>query len=191
MQAWASWAEFQTLGDRQLENMLEATAGFAQEMRAKNVGDPPPAGRWLSLVGTSGAGKTFLARRIWKWFNAAGKFYTEPTRGASCVRSGQWCDWRSFMEECMAGDFSRTADLRSDWFVVFDDIGAKRDKSGMGADKLDTILSARGERWTMITSNLSLNQIADQFDQRIASRMIRGNSVVIDVDVMDFNLRKK
>lgn len=160
-------------------------AKFVMDMRR---GGP---GRWLSLVGTSGAGKTMLARRVWRWFCQSGMFFVEPVRQSNVVHTGQWCDWRKFMEECLQGDFSRTIDLRDDWFVVFDDIGSKRDKSGIGADKLDTILSARVGKWTMITSNLKMTQIADQFDQRIASRMIRDGSIVIDVDVDDFNLRTK
>lgn len=131
-----------------------------------------------------------LAKRVWRWFMDVGKFYVEPSRGANCVRTGQFCNWRKYVEECLDGDFSRTLDLCEDWFLVLDDIGAKRDKSGAWVDKLDTILARRSEaRWTIITANLSLQEISDQLDARIASRMLRGGSVVVDVDVPDYNVR--
>jgi DNA replication protein DnaC len=168
----------------QLEKMVNATGQFIADMKA---GSRP---RFLSFLGTSGAGKTMLAKRVWRWWSKSGMFYTEPMRGAILARPSQWCDWRKFIEECLSGDFSRTADLCKDWFVVLDDIGAKRDKSGAWVDKLDTILASRSERlWTIVTANLSLQEISEQLDARIASRLLRGGSVVVDVDVPDYNVR--
>lgn len=72
--------------------------------------------------------------------------------------------------------------------VVLDDIGSE-----YGTDytrsKLYEFLSEREGKWTVITANLSLEQIGEKMDTRIASRMIRGDSVVVDVNVPDFNLR--
>lgn len=164
--------------------MILAVARFITDMKAAT--HP----RFLSFLGKSGAGKTMLARRVWRWFDRFGCYY-RPIAGceSEMVRTGQFCEWRKFMEECLQGDWSRTSDLCDDWFVVLDDIGAKRDKSGVGLDKLDTILAARSERkWTLITSNLSLEEIADM-DARIASRLLRGGSEVIQVDVVDYALR--
>jgi DNA replication protein DnaC len=169
----------------QLASLLEASARFVRDMKA---GKPP---RFLSLLGTSGAGKTMLARRVWRWFNAVGKFY-KPIEGcdAEMVRTGQFCSWRGFMEECLRGDFSRTVDLCDDWFVVLDDIGAKRDKSGMGLDKLDTVLASRSEKkWTMITANQSLEELADM-DSRISSRLLRGGSEAVEVKMLDYAIRQ-
>jgi len=161
--------------------MVEAAARFVNDLRR---GEPP---RWLVLLGKSGTGKTHLARRIHTYFMDAGRYYTEPTTGARCARSSQFCSWRKYMEECLGGDYSRTVDLCEDWLVVLDDIGAKRDTSGIGADKLDTILSARSERrWTVITSNLDAEQLG-AVDPRIASRLFRGGNQVVTVkDMPDF-----
>jgi DNA replication protein DnaC len=94
------------------------------------------------------------------------------------------------MEECLRGDFSRTVDLCDDWFVVLDDIGAKRDKSGMGLDKLDTVLASRSEKkWTMITANQSLEELADM-DSRISSRLLRGGSEAVEVKMLDYAIRQ-
>ncbi len=186
IEAWAKWADFQTFGDPQLVTMVEAVASFVTDMKA----DKPP--RFLSLLGTSGAGKTKLAKRVWRWFSKCGRYYN-PIKGcdASMVRTGQFCDWRDLIESMMdTKDFS-TMDLCQDCFLVLDDIGAKRDKSGFGADKLDTVLAARSERkWTLITSNLSVAELA-AIDSRIASRLCRGGSVVVEVNVPDYSLRRK
>lgn len=76
-------------------------------------------------------------------------------------------------------------------FAVLDDIGAGRDATGFASDKLNTLLAGRVGKWTIITSNLSLDGIA-QIDTRIASRIIRepGN-LYIDLDVKDYGLRPK
>lgn len=165
--------------------MVDAVARFVLDMRA---GSSP---RILSMLGTTGIGKTMLAKRIWKWFNDNGKWFVEPIRGATCVRTGQFCDWRKFIEDCLQeGDFSRTVDLCEDWFVILDDIGCKRDKSGFGVDKLDTILARRtGRLWTVVTANLSLEEISDQLDARIASRLLRHGSTVVEVEMPDYNVR--
>lgn len=170
---------------RKCEGMVDAMARFILDIKS---GSAP---RTLSLLGTTGVGKTMLAKRIWRWFDAVGKWYVEPVRGAMCVRTGQFCDWRKFIEDCLAeGDFSRSLDLCEDWFVVLDDIGSKRDKSGFGVDKLDTILARRcGRLWTVVTANLSVEEISDQLDARIASRLLRHGSTVVEVDMPDYNVR--
>lgn len=166
----------------QLDALVQATASFIRDF--KTAKKP----RFLSLLGTSGSGKTFLAKYTWRWFDKSGRFYKEPNTGATLVHTGQFCDWRSFVEQCLSGDYSRTQDLRDDYFVVLDDIGAKRDKSGAWVDKLDTILADRSEaKWTLITANLSLQVISDLLDARIASRLIRAGSVVVDVTIPDYN----
>lgn len=163
----------------QLEDLVTATGKFIQDIQA---GSKP---RFLSLLGTSGVGKTLLAKYIWRWFDTAGRFYKEPSTGAALTRSGQFCDWRRLVE---SRDYSRTMDLCDDYFVVLDDIAAKRDRYGEWTDKLDTILAQRSERkWTVITANLSLQAISDQLDARIASRLIRNGSMVVDVNIPDYN----
>src|SRR3954469_8413935 len=60
--AWEKFNDFQTFGDPQLEHMKREAASFIDDM----ANDRHP--RWLSLLGTSGAGKTMLAKTIWRIF---------------------------------------------------------------------------------------------------------------------------
>lgn len=186
MPALEKWAGFNTLNDPQLEEMLCAAWRLVREMKAE--ANP----RWLVLLGTSGAGKTLLAKRVWRWFWEIGRHYSamnpKNQQAVNLVMRGQFCSWRMFGEEMLSGDYSRTIDLCEDHFVVLDDIACKRDKSGIGIDKLDTILDARLKRWTIITANLSIEEIANQLDGRIASRLMR-NSEIVDVNVHDYNAR--
>jgi hypothetical protein len=52
-------------------------------------------------------------------------------------------------------------------------------------------LSERVGHWTVVTANLPLADIGDRIDVRIASRMLRDDSQVVDVDVPDFSIREK
>lgn len=148
---------------------------------------------WLVLLGTSGAGKTHLARRVFQWWQDAGQFYvTTEGRGAINSRRGQFVNWSKLIDECRGGDFSRITDICSEQLLVLDDIGAGADARGWMIDKLYHILENRlqGRKATLITANLSLEQIADGYDARIASRLIRtGRENVVDVAVPDYKLR--
>lgn len=104
--------------------------------------------------------------------------------------SGQFCCWRKVASDLKGGSYGLIEDLSDDWFVVLDDIGTAHDPSGFIASALDRILNSRLRRWTVITCNLSLKEIAAKIDARIASRMIRDDSVVIELaGLPDFNTR--
>ncbi len=76
----------------------------------------------------------------------------------------------------------------NDWFVALDDIGAEK-ASDFSVSKLDQIVDARLGKWTVITCNFTRQQIADQMDVRIASRLGRGNNVIVDnIKVPDYSL---
>jgi DNA replication protein DnaC len=159
-------SEFQTLGDPQLKQMRTETARF---ITAYKRGYNP---RWLSLLGTSGAGKTMLAKAIRRI--CGGRFVTW-TRVANMLREGEY-RWFS--------------DLMREPIVILDDLGSEYATPFIAA-KLYEFLSERVGRWTIITCNLSLADIGNKIDVRIASRMLRNDSQVVDVDVPDFNVRQR
>ena len=55
-----------------------------------------------------------------------------------------------------------------------------------GANEL---FNKRCRKWTFTTSNLSLDDISEQIDNRISSRLIRDGNVVTETNVIDFSLR--
>ena len=73
--------------------------------------------------------------------------------------------------------------------LFLDDLGAEY-KTDYGLSALNEIFNRRLGKWTFITSNFSLQYIYNDFDGRIASRMMRGNNEIIQTDAIDYNLRK-
>jgi DNA replication protein DnaC len=159
-------SEFQTLGEPQLKRMKLETARFITEYKR---GYRP---RWLSLLGTSGAGKTMLAKEIRR------------------ICGGPFVTWTRVTNMLREGEYRWFSDLMHEHIVILDDIGSEYETPFVAA-KLYEFLSERVGRWTVITANLSLEDIGNRLDTRIASRMLRDNSRIVDVDVPDFNLREK
>jgi DNA replication protein DnaC len=174
---------FQTFNDPQLMEMVSLSGLFAQ-----NVVNRCRPRHWLSLLGSSGTGKTHLANVLWNKLQ-------EP---AGCGR-GEYLErfiyWPAFVEELRQtakdGNGIKFFLSMERWpLLVLDDIGAERDPSGFGVDKLNTLLNLRVGRWTILTSNLGLDALA-KLDTRIASRIIRepGN-LFIEATTTDYGLRK-
>lgn len=178
----AAFNDFKPLGDQQLVAMLRAANQFARDMLDKK------APYWLSLLGTSGAGKTMLARAITKIFRHQIKDTIISETETRIVRaSGGFKAWPILINEVRDGEHRMFQDICDDYFVCLDDIGAEH-TSPFSLSKLYQFFNAREKKWTVFTANLSLQQLGD-IDTRIASRMIRNGSVVVDVDVPDYNLR--
>jgi DNA replication protein DnaC len=197
-QAWARFNEFQTFGDPQLEQMKRETASFLDDMLTLRTP------RWLSLLGTSGAGKTMLAKLTWRAFRDQMHMAMEwPRTKASQTPSnphgrfyrhrGGFINWGDAINNRMLkGDYDFLEDMREYSFFAIDDIASEYEKHrGLSASKLYNVFEARLKKWTVITANLSLDQIGETLDARIASRMIRNNGVVVDVNVTDYNLRRR
>ena len=113
-----------------------------------------------------------------------------------------FASWPKMVDEMKGGDFStsellceETYDRRDRrvlgvWFAVIDDIGQIQDTSkAYLMATLTRMFDARLKGWTIWTSNLTFQQIAQRFDERIASRMLRGGNIVVENNAVDFNLR--
>lgn len=158
--------------------------------------------RWVAFLGTSGAGKTMLAKIISKAYReqfhmeinwpASKRTQTPSTPYGRIIRHrGGFINWGDAINNrMMQGDFDFLEDMRRFSFFAIDDIASEHERHReLSASKLYNVLEGRLNKWTVITANLSLEQIGTKLDTRIASRMIRSGSVVVDVDVVDFNLR--
>lgn len=173
---FADWLRFKTFGESELEKVVAACHEWASAVRD---GSSP---RWLSLIGRSGTGKTHCAERLWRW--ALPRFNFSATRFQP--RKIYWPD---FVQRLRAGDwFNLRTDLKT-WPVVFlDDIGAERDTTGFASEELNTLLGCRAGRWTLLTSNLDLAGLK-AVDQRIASRVFRGENICVGINTKDYSNR--
>lgn len=138
--------------------------------------------RWLVLCGQCGCGKSHLAWEIRNVAHAELGF-TERTaqfwkcsRYAERLRNGYW----DFQDHLMRLPL-----------LVLDDVGAEHG-SELLRGKLFDLLDNRLDKWTVITTNLSAGEVAEQLDARIASRLRRGNNVLVEVrDAEDFCWRAR
>lgn len=172
---------FDTCDDESLSAMLAAARAFGAALLANECP------RWLTFLGTCGAGKTHLAKRITTLWKKHGRSYVEPKTGATLSKRGGFISWRTVASDLRAGDYSVVRDLCEDEFVCLDDIGAEH-RTPFIVAKLDEICDARLGKWTIFTANLSLRDISE-VETRIASRMLRGANQVVDIETVDYALR--
>ena len=189
--AWADFLAFNTGAadlevERQLCLMVDSVARFVRGMKEKR------RPHWLSLLGTSGAGKTYLAKKVYKWHSNSGLFdMGNFASGEEVIDARHWINWSEFAGLLQSNrGYGLMQDLIATPFCVIDEVGADRDPNGHVRDCLSRVLSARTGKWTLITSNRSLRSISETIDQRISSRMIRDGSVVVDVTMPDYFVRK-
>lgn len=163
--------------------MLHASLSFCTDMARGE------AQRWLTLAGKSGVGKTMLARCI-KRFHASCLELGRDEQGYPKVQRGMFIEWGRALSWMVEGDYSFLRDMADCHLLVLDDIGAEYSRlRELSTSKLYEVLCSRRFRHTVITANLSVEQIADKLDPRIASRLLRDGSQVVDVDVPDYSLR--
>jgi DNA replication protein DnaC len=181
------FAEFKTFDEAPLCAMKAACTRFCCDM-ASGVTEA----RWITLAGRSGIGKTMLARGITRFFRRHLDCLRDESQPGRYLRRGGLKQWGAVVGDMLSGDYSGIRDLRDDWFVALDDIGAEYERNKeLSTAKLYEILSARERRFTVITANLSLAEIGDKLDNRIASRLLRHGSTVISAPkTIDYNLRK-
>jgi len=166
--------------------MVEKIARFVRSYRDKQK----PC--WLSLLGSCGVGKTHCAQRVYqRLYNG-----TRNLSPYSVFEGPKYIErpvyWPALVADLRSGQrYEEMADMR-DWPVLLlDDIGAERDTTGFAAEQLNTLLGSRVRKWTIITSNLRLEQLA-AIDQRIADRIVRepGNQF-IEVETVSYAFRRQ
>lgn len=173
---------------------MKARAAAAAFIRDMEEGKP---GRWLTLIGDPGVGKTMIARQILAqsklsnpgatgtWISGTRDGDAERNPRPNCV----WLDASAFAKRLLTGQFDEPEYYFNDWCVVLDDLGAARDtKTGFIADAIYRFANSRLGKWTVWTSNLDLKAINDQIDPRIASRLIRDENRLLKIDARDYAL---
>lgn len=175
---WAEWLKLKTKDDPQLESLVDTCAEFAIAFRD---GLPP---RWISILGNTNNGKTHCGRRLWNHLSARVDWHNAQFNHHEIY-------WPKFVSELRAGDvFDKYRDLMN-WPVLFlDDIGAERDTTGFASEQLNTLIGCRADKWTILTSNLFLEQLA-KIDPRIADRIIRQPNHFIEVNTVSHAIESR
>ncbi len=178
--------------DPSLKAAADACAQFIGEMEAKQTG------RWLTINGEAGCGKTMLARQVYLravacnpgnsplWVDLNQKPGITAKRRPRCV----WLDAAEMAERMKGGEYDLPEYLADDFLVVLDDMGAVRDKTDFLADATYRLCQQRREGWTIFTSNLTMAEIAARIDERVASRLIRDRNVQVRITAGDYALKR-
>lgn len=132
---------------------------------------PNPKPHTLVLSGSTGCGKTHIAKRI----NAFSESYgvdiiltKKLFHWSSC-----WIDWPRIAEADDEEDFLemlRRIDESS--FVILDDVGSESDrfKNGIPASRLRRVLAQAKRQWLVMTCNFDMRTMLDKYDARVADR---------------------
>ena len=171
----------------------EACALFIATMAA----DPEGPGYWLTLSGKFGSGKTMLAEQLFaqaKRLNpdeAPVIIYRNydpdnPPQRRRTIRT----DERAIAQKMRGvdGDTDLPERYARGFFVLLDELGATRDPTLFAADAVARLLQGRMDKWTVICTNLTVAEIADRIDARIASRLIRDSNVFLTIEAGDYAL---
>ena len=124
-------AGFETFGDAELENALAEAAGFVAE-----ISTPGAHPRWLTIVGKSGTGKTFLAKAVYRYVlrNVAKSAKICGEKGlyvGDCIATTA-----DALAEAWRGNFRGISpDEESADLLLLDDLGTTSDKSGFVNNK--------------------------------------------------------
>mgnify|MGYP001420694463 CR=1 FL=1 len=130
---------------------------------------------WVMLVGTKGTGKTHRACEI-----MLGEFIARRGR-----EKERFVDWPQFiLERKEAIGNPKAADplrdvLETRHLLVLDDVGAERE-SEFATDSLNLILGRRYNDVlkTVLTTNLTMQEIGARYGERISSRMSEAAAIV-------------
>ncbi len=153
-----------------VRRMHDMARQYTAEIIAHRQGVAGITPHWLSLMGRSGAGKTFLGSQVVQHAKNA-------VRGKLDV---QCWSWKKALDDMLNGEWGLMDWLKSRHVLMLDDIGAESTNK-LYVPKLYELLEARVGKWTIITTNLSAREISDQMDTRITSRLVRGGSKVISL----------
>jgi len=146
--------------------------------------------RWLSLLGPSGVGKTHVLKQVLACLQSAAArgHWKIPTPTGH--RSPQVAHLIPAVD---LQDFRAPRDYARYDVIYIEDIGsgAALDHRGAGAvtrSRIAELLQLRSGKWTLLDANLYRREIGEQLDGRIASRLKRDGSWMVEVpmEVPDF-----
>lgn len=128
----------------------------------------------MAVYAPQGVGKTKAGKRMVRTFNSyAVDLWKNQVWRVGRVPSAKFCDWSkvSVGDEDDWKDF--LYEIRDVDFLVLDDVGSEVDrfKTGEPVDRLRQVLNQWEHRWLYLNTNSPKEQWANQWDNRIVSRL--------------------
>ncbi len=127
--------------------------------------------RWLTLLGPSGVGKTMLLKKLFVELAETKRW--DVCDSAHIIPGEDLKEWDAPMH------YARCK------LVYIEDIGsgATGDKGAAAVtrSRVAELLQLRTGKWTLLCANMSISGIAQNLDARIASRLKRDGSTVVEI----------
>jgi len=143
---------------------------------------------WCSLLGAAGTGKTHLAEACRQKITDYTLDLYKDKKGRNKRHTVGFIYWVEVVAKLRAGDYYLIDSYSKKDILFIDDFGAEQ-KTEFSIGGANELFNKRCRKWTFITSNLSLDDISKQIDERISSRLIRGGNVVTETNAIDFSFR--
>jgi chromosomal replication initiation ATPase DnaA len=145
--------------------------------------------RWLSALGPSGIGKTFLLQQVFNFL----KNEAWNARWKMPTATGQRTPMIAHISPAIhLNDWKSPKDYAGHDLIYLEDIGAGQGlEKGAGAvlrGRIAELLQLRSNKFTLLCANMGREALTEHFDGRIGSRLGRDESVVIEFpeDTPDF-----
>ena len=167
--------------------MLQSALRYCN-LLAHDEGD----GFCVTISGTSGSGKTTLAQAVHRHARKHYGVYEAPIgMGGALItqtRSVLFWDASQIAGRLKRGDWHLVDTMHSAFFLALDDIGNEHDPSGFMSSVLVDMLNARRNKWTILTSNLDRQALAERYDSRFASRLNRWGNKFMRFEAPDWDV---
>lgn len=155
-------------------SVVEAYEAVINWLKALRNGSIPPYS--LTLCGHTGCGKSHLLQNAAAWLNR---------RTYTCAAY----TWPQLLQKFKEDEQHTMESLKGFKALAVDDIGAEntagRYTRGISADLLGRLTELRLGKWTLYATGYTMKGIADTYNPRVASRLIRNGGRTVDMTAAD------